>query len=90
MKFFKLFVGIVLILAFVASMIFTVESIRHGLPTEGAMKGNIRAWKPIYPYEGIVVFLAAVFGIFGLLGGMMLLILTLREDFGVKTAFGKK
>ena len=43
MKSFKLFVGIVLILAFVAAMIFTVESIRHGLPAEGAMKGNIRA-----------------------------------------------
>lgn len=89
MKLFKLIVGIFLILAFVAALIFVVESVKHGLPAEGAMKGCIRAWKPSYPYEGLAIILTGFFGAVSLLGGTMLSILTLREDFGVRTSFQK-
>ncbi len=90
MKFFKLIVGFVLILAFVATLIFIVGSIQHGLPADGPWKGNIHQWKPHYPGEGLAIIFAGIVGSFSFLGGVMLTIITLHEDFGVRTAFRKK
>ena len=58
----RLLAGILLILVFVAILIFVVESVKHGLPPEGQWKGNIHQWKPHYNGEGLVIILVGIVG----------------------------
>ena len=76
----RLIAGILLILVFVAALIFVVESVKHGLPPEGQWKGNIHQWKPHYNGEGLVIILVGIVGALSFLIGIYLTIIALRED----------
>lgn len=76
----KIIGGIVSLVLSVGSLVFAVASLVSGLPKEGALKGSIRGFKPLYTNQGLFILIAFAVGALLFLGGIYVLILGMREE----------
>ncbi len=76
----KLIAGVILLLVFIAALIYVISAVHNGLPAEGQWKGNIHQWKPAFPGQGIVIIFAGIAGAMSFLAGVFLTIQSVRGD----------
>ena len=76
----KLIIGIVLLVIFVAALLYVIYGVKNGLPSEGQWKGNIHQWKPAFAGQGLLIILIGIAGSLSFFVGIILTILALRGE----------
>ncbi len=79
----KLIAGVVLLLIFIAALIYVISAVHNGLPADGQWKGSIHQWKPAFPGQGLVIIFTGIAGAAAFISGVILTIQSVHGDWPV-------